>query len=163
ISTPLIQDLEAAGKTPSELGDEIERRLRQYMQDPVVTVIVSNFSGPFDQQIRVVGEATQPRARSEEHTSELQSRENLVCRLLLERRPPNSTLYRYTTLFRSDLDSPDSGPGGRRQDAVRTRRRDRTAAPPIYAGSGRDGDRQQLLRALRSADSRGRRGDAAAR
>lgn len=62
ISTPLIQDLEAAGKTPSELGDEVERRLRQYMQDPVVTVIVSNFSGPFDQQIRVVGEATQPRA-----------------------------------------------------------------------------------------------------
>jgi polysaccharide biosynthesis/export protein len=62
ISTPLIQDLQAAGKTPSQLGDEIEQRLRQYMQDPVVTVIVSNFSGPFDQQIRVVGEATEPRA-----------------------------------------------------------------------------------------------------
>src|SRR6266511_566657 len=38
--------------------------------------------------------------RSEEHTSELQSREKLVCRLLL-RRPPRSTLFPYTTLFRS--------------------------------------------------------------
>src|SRR5690606_34294869 len=40
-----------------------------------------------------------PPARSEEHTSELQSRENLVCRLL---RPPSSTLFPYTTLFRSE-------------------------------------------------------------
>src|SRR5690606_28404077 len=36
--------------------------------------------------------------RSEEHTSELQSRENLVCRLL---RPPTSTHFPYTPLFRS--------------------------------------------------------------
>src|SRR5690606_1717511 len=41
-----------------------------------------------------------PAKRSEEHTSELQSRENLVCRLLL-RRPPGPTLFAYTTLFRS--------------------------------------------------------------
>src|SRR5690606_19703044 len=40
--------------------------------------------------------------RSEEHTSELQSRENLVCRLLLHR-PLSTTLFPYTTLFRSDL------------------------------------------------------------
>src|SRR6266511_2980312 len=40
--------------------------------------------------------------RSEEHTSELQSREHLVCRLLL-RRPPRSTLFPYTSLFRSTL------------------------------------------------------------
>src|SRR5947208_216985 len=38
--------------------------------------------------------------RSEEHTSELQSPDHLVCRLLL-RRPPISTLFPYTTLFRS--------------------------------------------------------------
>lgn len=62
ISTPLIQDLQAAGKTPSELAEDIERHLVTYMRDPVVTVIVSNFSGPFSQQVRVVGEATQPRA-----------------------------------------------------------------------------------------------------
>src|SRR5690606_35103980 len=45
------------------------------------------------------------RRRSEEHTSELQSRENLVCRLLLEKihRPPSSTLFPYTTLFRSHI------------------------------------------------------------
>src|SRR3990167_8350809 len=44
-----------------------------------------------------------PDARSEEHTSELQSQSNLVCRLLflMIRRPPRSTLFPYTTLFRS--------------------------------------------------------------
>ena len=49
-------------------------------------------------------------SRSEEHTSELQSLTNLVCRLLLEkkiflmiRRPPRSTLFPYTTLFRSTV------------------------------------------------------------
>lgn len=62
ISTPLIEDLEAAGKTPTQLARDIEQRLRMFVQDPVVTVIVSNFSGPFDQQVRVVGEAVQPRA-----------------------------------------------------------------------------------------------------
>src|SRR5437660_1353300 len=41
------------------------------------------------------------RVRSEEHTSELQSRGHLVCRLLLARRPPSSPLFPYTTLFRS--------------------------------------------------------------
>src|SRR5690554_1748266 len=41
--------------------------------------------------------------RSEEHTSELQSRPHLVCRLLLQP-PPRSTLFPYTTLFRSQLD-----------------------------------------------------------
>src|SRR5690606_3870177 len=39
-----------------------------------------------------------PAARSEEHTSELQSRENLVCR-----RPPSSSAFPYTTLFRSEM------------------------------------------------------------
>lgn len=62
ISTPLIEDLEAAGKTPTQLARDIEQRLRVFVQDPVVTVIVSNFGGPFDQQIRVVGEAVEPRA-----------------------------------------------------------------------------------------------------
>jgi len=62
ISTPLIQDLDVAGKTPSQVAQEVQQRLRPYINDPVVTVIVSNFSGPFDQQIRVVGEATRPTA-----------------------------------------------------------------------------------------------------
>jgi polysaccharide export outer membrane protein len=40
ISLPLLQDIEAAGKTPKELGTEIQRRLKQYMNSPSVTVIV---------------------------------------------------------------------------------------------------------------------------
>src|SRR5687768_6200390 len=49
----------------------------------------------------VPGDRLGRRRRSEEHTSELQSRLHLVCRLLLIRQPPRSTLFPYTTLFRS--------------------------------------------------------------
>ncbi len=62
ISTPLIEDLTAAGKTPSQLAREIETRLSTFIQEPVVTVIVNGFVGPFSQQVRVVGEATTPTA-----------------------------------------------------------------------------------------------------
>ncbi len=64
ISVPLIDDLQAAGKTPSELAKDITKVLSEYVQDPKVTVIVQNFVGPFDRQIRVVGEATRPQAIS---------------------------------------------------------------------------------------------------
>lgn len=60
ISVPLIDDLPASGKTPTELSESIEEILSEYIQNPEVTVIVSGFVGPFNQQIRVVGEATQP-------------------------------------------------------------------------------------------------------
>jgi polysaccharide export outer membrane protein len=62
ISTPLIEDIMAAGKTPTQLAREIEARLKKYIQDPNVTVIVRSFIGPFDRQIRVLGEATDPSA-----------------------------------------------------------------------------------------------------
>ncbi len=62
ISVPLIEDLSAAGKTPTALARDIESVLKQYVQDPIVTVIVTGFVGPFNQQVRVVGEATQPQA-----------------------------------------------------------------------------------------------------
>jgi len=62
ISTPLVEDLVATGKTPSRLARDIEKILGKYIKDPVVTVIASQFSGPFGQQIRVVGEATKPQA-----------------------------------------------------------------------------------------------------
>ena len=62
ISVPLIEDLVAAGKTPTELSREIEEQLAQYIQSPLVTVIVSNFVGNFTEQIRVVGQAANPRA-----------------------------------------------------------------------------------------------------
>ena len=64
ISVPLIEDLPAAGKTPTALARDIESVLKQYVQDPIVTVIVTGFIGPFNQQIRVVGEATEPQALS---------------------------------------------------------------------------------------------------
>ena len=62
ISVPLIEDIMAAGKTPAQLGREVEERLKKYVQDPIVTVIVRSFVGPFDRQIRVIGEATEPTA-----------------------------------------------------------------------------------------------------
>lgn len=62
ISVPLIEDLEAAGKTPSQLARDIEKKLSTYVQEPIVTVLVSGFVGTFDEQIRVVGEATRPQA-----------------------------------------------------------------------------------------------------
>lgn len=62
VTVPLIEDLQAAGKTPTVLAREIEKQLEQYVQSPVVSVIMNNFVGPYDQQIRVVGEATNPQA-----------------------------------------------------------------------------------------------------
>lgn len=62
ISMPLLADVEAAGKTPAELGRELERRLADFVQRPLVTVIVTDFLGPLDQQIRVVGEAIKPQS-----------------------------------------------------------------------------------------------------
>jgi polysaccharide export outer membrane protein len=62
ISVPLIDDLVATGKTPTQLARDIETQLTKYVQDPTVTVIVGGFHGPFDQQVRIVGEATDPQA-----------------------------------------------------------------------------------------------------
>lgn len=62
ISVPLAPDLVAAGKTPSQLGAEIEDRLKKYVQVPNVTVMVRSFQGPPDRQVRVIGEATDPQA-----------------------------------------------------------------------------------------------------
>jgi polysaccharide export outer membrane protein len=62
ISVPLIEDLPAANKTPSVLARDIEAILAEFVQNPIVTVIVRNFIGPFDQQVRVVGEAALPSA-----------------------------------------------------------------------------------------------------
>lgn len=64
ISVPLIENVVAAGKTPSQLGDEIEGVLKEFLQDPKVTIIVTGFVGPFAEQIRIVGEATSPQAIS---------------------------------------------------------------------------------------------------
>ena len=62
ISIPLLEDVEAADQTPSELGRAIEEQLSAFVADPLVTVIVTEFVGPFSQQVRVVGEAAEPQA-----------------------------------------------------------------------------------------------------
>lgn len=64
ISTPLVPEMMAAGKTPSQLARDLTAKLGDYVKDPNVTVIVRNFVGPFSRQIRVIGEATQPQAIS---------------------------------------------------------------------------------------------------
>ena len=62
ISAPLIEELPATGKTPYELARDIEKSLAKFIRNPLVTVIVGGFRGPFSDQIRVVGEATNPNA-----------------------------------------------------------------------------------------------------
>jgi polysaccharide biosynthesis/export protein len=61
-SMPLVEDVVAIGRTPTELAGDIKRRLATYLKDPAVTVMPVSFIGPFDQQVRVVGEALNPRA-----------------------------------------------------------------------------------------------------
>ena len=60
VSAPLVDELVAQGKTPPELARDIEKKLSTYVRDPVVTVIVTGFVGPYSEQIRVVGEAARP-------------------------------------------------------------------------------------------------------
>lgn len=61
ITTPLVEDLPAIGKDATTLARDIEKALGKYIREPVVTVIVTNFVGPYSEQIRVVGEATEPK------------------------------------------------------------------------------------------------------
>lgn len=62
ISLPLVGDVVAAGRMPSELSRELEQRLAAYVQDPVVTVILAETAGPIDRRVRVVGQATKPQS-----------------------------------------------------------------------------------------------------
>jgi polysaccharide biosynthesis/export protein len=62
ITTPLVEDLPASGKTSTVLARDIEETLSKYLQQPVVTVVITGFVGPFSEQIRVIGEAAEPQA-----------------------------------------------------------------------------------------------------
>jgi len=62
ISTPLVEDMRAAGSTPSQLARAMEKALQRYVRNPVVSVIVTDSMGQYTEQIRVVGEATEPKA-----------------------------------------------------------------------------------------------------
>ena len=60
VSTPLVDGLVAQGKTSAQIARDVEKELSKYVRDPVVTVIVTSFVGPYSEQIRVVGEAVKP-------------------------------------------------------------------------------------------------------
>lgn len=62
ISMPLIGEIVAAGRTPSDLSQVIQDKLKPFVNDPIVTVTPTQFLGPYARQIRIVGEAAQPRA-----------------------------------------------------------------------------------------------------
>jgi polysaccharide export outer membrane protein len=62
VSVPLVEDLPALGKNSTQLARDIEKAMSRFIRDPVVTVIVTNFNGPYSEQIRVVGEAAKPQA-----------------------------------------------------------------------------------------------------
>lgn len=62
ISTPLVSDMQAAGKTPTQLARDMEKALSNYVRTPNVSVIVTNFVGAYGDQVRVVGSAANPQA-----------------------------------------------------------------------------------------------------
>lgn len=64
ISTPLIEDMPAAGKTPTQLARDMEEVLATYIRQPTVNVIMQQAAAYFDQKIRVVGQAANPQALS---------------------------------------------------------------------------------------------------
>lgn len=64
IAAPLVEEVVAQGKTSVQLARDIERVLATYVRDPIVTVLVNGFVGPYSEQIRVVGAAARPQALS---------------------------------------------------------------------------------------------------
>ncbi len=62
ITTPLITDMPAVGKTPSMLAEDIKLQLSQYIQEPLVSVILNKSAATNAQQVRVVGATEKPAA-----------------------------------------------------------------------------------------------------
>lgn len=62
ITTSLVEDIPVSGKTPTELAREVENILATYLRDPIVTVTVNGFVGPFSEQVRIIGEAAKPKS-----------------------------------------------------------------------------------------------------
>ncbi|MBN8848496.1 MAG: polysaccharide export protein [Sphingomonas sp.] len=60
ITTPLVNDMSAVGKTPAKLAEDMKAALAEYIKDPIVSVIVENFSGTYSQQVRIVGATEKP-------------------------------------------------------------------------------------------------------
>jgi len=64
VSTSLVEDVPVSGKTPTQVARDMEAILSKYIRDPVVTVSVTNFVGPYSEQVRVIGAAANPQAIS---------------------------------------------------------------------------------------------------
>ena len=62
VSTPLVDELVAQGKTSVQIARDVEQAISKFVREPIVTVIVTGFVGPYSEQIRVVGEAARPQA-----------------------------------------------------------------------------------------------------
>lgn len=62
ITTPLVEDLQASGKTPTELARSLEEKLAKFVKNPKVTISVTSFVGRYTEQVRVVGQAAQPQS-----------------------------------------------------------------------------------------------------
>jgi polysaccharide export outer membrane protein len=62
ISSPLIDDLDVSNLQPVIVAKLIEDRLSTFIRTPHVSVMVSGFNSTVEQQIRVIGNATNPMA-----------------------------------------------------------------------------------------------------
>lgn len=62
ITTPLVEDVQASGKTSTQLARDMEKHLARYIKNPVVTVIVTSFVGRYNEQVRVIGQAATPQS-----------------------------------------------------------------------------------------------------
>jgi len=108
ITTPLITDMPAVGKTPTMLQQDIQLQLSQYIQDPLVSVIVSKFAGTYSQQIRVVGATSKP--------ASLPYRANMT---VLDAMIAVGGLNEYAAGNRAKLIRYDKGSGKQREYALR--------------------------------------------
>src|SRR5437868_2893087 len=63
ISTPLVEDMVAVGKTPTQLSRDIEKVLAEYIRSPQVSVIVSQPLSAFS-QVKIIGQVAKPQSIS---------------------------------------------------------------------------------------------------
>jgi len=108
ITTPLITDMPAVGKTPSMLAEDIKLQLSQYIQDPLVSVILNKFAGTFSQQVRIVGATEKP--------ASIPFRANMT---LLDAMIAVGGLSEYAAGNRARLVRFDKGTGRQREYALR--------------------------------------------
>lgn len=62
INAPLVEDIKVSEKTPTQVARDLEKALSKYIKDPIVSVTVAGFEGPYKEQVRVIGQATEPKS-----------------------------------------------------------------------------------------------------